>query len=74
MYDAPHQFEPLLSASFARLTGLGQRTAHALLSHLLASGLLLSDSRYGPVRFGLPLDALPFLLPGLYPEAAGQPD
>jgi hypothetical protein len=44
------------------------------LSHLLASGLLISDSALGPVRFALPLDALQFLFPELYPEAATKPD
>jgi hypothetical protein len=48
--------------------GTGERTARKLIARLLADGLLLSDSRVGPVRFGLPLDALNTLLPNLYPE------
>lgn len=56
------------------MTGLGERTARSLLARLLAAGLLLTDSALGPVRFGLPLDALQFLLPELYPEAATQVD
>jgi len=30
----------------------------------------VSDSPLGPVRLGLPLDALQFLFPALHPEAA----
>ena len=36
--------------------------------------LLVSDSPRGPVTFNFPLDALPVLLPGLYPEAAARVD
>ncbi len=32
-------------------------------------GLLRSDTPYGPVRFGLPLHALRFYFPALWPEA-----
>lgn len=55
---------------FAQLTGLGERNARSLLSKLLADGLLVSDTVYGPVRMGLPLDALGMLFPKLYPEAS----
>lgn len=61
---------PLMRREFTQLTGLGERTARSLLSRLLATGLLVSDSASGPVRFALPLDSLQFLLPELYPEAA----
>jgi Fic family protein len=61
---------PLTRAEFTQMTGLGERTARSLLSHLLSTGLLVSDTKLGPVRLGLPLDALQFLLPALYPEAA----
>jgi hypothetical protein len=50
------------------MSGLGERTARSLLSYLLRAGLLISDSKLGPVRLGLPLDALQFLFPSLYPE------
>jgi Fic family protein len=63
---------PVTRAEFAQLTGLGERTARSLLSRLLATRLLSSDMPLGPVRFGLPLDALQFLLPELYPEASQQ--
>lgn len=48
---------------------LRERNARSLLSQLLAAGLVVSDSAYGPVRFGLPLDSLSMLFPNLYPEA-----
>lgn len=54
---------------FASMTGLGERTASTLVGRLLAAGLLQSDSPRGPVRFGMPMDALRFLLPNLWPEA-----
>jgi len=60
---------PVTRGEFAQLTGLGERTARSLLSRLLATKLLVSDSPLGPVRFGLPLDSLQFLFPELYPEA-----
>jgi hypothetical protein len=56
------------------MTGLGERTARSLISKLLGDGLLLSDTSFGPVRWGLPLDSLQFLFPELYPEAATKPD
>jgi Fic family protein len=59
---------PLTRAEFSQMTGLGERTARSLLSKLLSEKLLVSDTPLGPVRFGLPLDALQFLLPQLYPE------
>ncbi|WP_028310474.1 MULTISPECIES: Fic family protein [Derxia] len=65
---------PVTRGEFAQMTGLKERTARALLSRLLTTGLLRSDTPLGPVRLGLPLDALQFLLPDLYPEAATQPD
>lgn len=61
---------PMERGEFRQLTGLGERTARSLLAHLLRSGLLVSDSPLGPVRLGLPLDALQFLFPALHPEAA----
>jgi Fic family protein len=61
---------PVSRAEFTQLTGLGERTSRSLLSRLLSTGLLMSDTPLGPVRFGLPLDSLQFLFPDLYPEAA----
>ena len=54
---------------FKRMTGLGERTAVTLLTALLKRGLLRSDSPQGKVRFGLPLHALRFYFPALWPEA-----
>ena len=63
---------------FKRMTGLGERTAVTLLSALLERGLLRSDSPQGKLRFGLPLHALRFYFPALWPEAeadaAGRPE
>ena len=54
---------------FKRMTGLGERTAVNLLSALRRRGLLRSDTPQGKVRFGLPLHALRFYFPALWPEA-----
>ena len=54
---------------FKTLLGLGDRTAGTVLKALLARRLLASDSPQGPVRFGLPLHALRFYFPALWPEA-----
>ena len=54
---------------FKRMTGLGERTAVNLLRALVQRGLLSTDSPQGKVRFGLPLHALRFYFPALWPEA-----
>jgi Fic family protein len=54
---------------FKRMTGLGERTAVNVLSALVRRGLLRSDTVQGKVRFGLPLHALRFYFPALWPEA-----
>ena len=51
------------------MTGLGDRTAVNLVSALVRRGLLRSDTVQGKVRFGLPLHALRFCFPALWPEA-----
>ncbi|MES3020883.1 MAG: Fic family protein [Pseudomonadota bacterium] len=63
---------PVTRGEFAQMTGMAERSARMLLAKLLSDKLLISDSAYGPVRFGLPLDALGMLLPHLYPEAERQ--
>lgn len=65
---------PLTRREFFQMTGLGERTARSLMSVLLQDGLIVSDSAYGAVRWGLPLNALQFLFPELYPEAATKVD
>ena len=54
---------------FKRMTGLGDRTAVTLLTALAKRGLLASDSVQGRVRFGMPMHALRFYFPALWPEA-----
>lgn len=54
---------------FKRMTGLGERTAVNLLTALVQRGLLASDTPQGRVRIGLPLHALRFYFPALWPEA-----
>ena len=54
---------------FKTLLGLGERTAGTVLKALLDRRLLASDTPQGPVRFGLPLHALRFYFPALWPEA-----
>lgn len=61
---------PLSRGEFQQLTGLPQRTAARVLKGLLDDGIVSSESRNSEVHLALPLDALPILLPGLYPEAA----
>jgi hypothetical protein len=64
---------PVSRGEFQQLTGLPQRTAVRVLQGLLKDGIVTSASRHAPVLPALPLDALPLLLPGLYPEAATPP-
>lgn len=61
---------PITRGEFKQLTGLSDRSGQRQLQALLDQGLLLSDTPLGKVRFGMPLDALQFLFPDLYPEAA----
>jgi Fic family protein len=59
-------------ADFKAMLGLGDRLATAQVSALLARGLLLTDSPYGKLRFGVPQHALRFYFPHLWPEAEVQ--
>jgi hypothetical protein len=54
---------------FKALLNLGDRTATGVLSALLKRELLKSDSPNGKVRFAVPLHALRFYFPALWPEA-----
>jgi hypothetical protein len=65
---------PTPRGEFQQMTGLGERTARTLLSHLIKTGIVTSTGHVAPVRFAFPLDALQFLLPELYPEAASRED
>lgn len=63
---------PMPRGEFQQMTGLGERTARSLLSKLIETGLVVSEGHTAPVQIAFPLDALQFLLPELYPEAATQ--
>ena len=66
---------PTSRGEFLQMTGLGERTARGHCSRaFIETGLVTSTGHVAPVRFAFPLDALQFLLPELYPEAATQPD
>lgn len=56
-------------SDFKALLGLGERLATAQVAALLKRGLVLSDSPYGKLRFGVPQHALRFYFPNLWPEA-----
>ncbi|MHB0992484.1 MAG: Fic family protein [Burkholderiales bacterium] len=65
---------PLTRAEFKQMTGLGDKVAQTLLAHLLKTGLVETETPLGKVRFALPLDALQFYFPDMYPEAATRQD
>ena len=56
---------------FKSMTELGDRTAVSALSALVRRGLLKSDTPQGKVRFALPLHALRFYFPSLWPARGG---
>lgn len=56
-------------ADFKSMLGLGDRLATSQVSALIGRGLLLTDSPYGKLRFGVPQHALRFYFPNLWPEA-----
>ena len=57
---------------FKLMTGLQTRTAERLLRALFDLRLVVSDSPKGKLRFGVPLHALRFYFPALWPEAEGS--
>lgn len=61
---------PVTRAEFIQMTGLGERTARASVSKLLADGLLKSDSHRAELHIAFPLGMINTLFPNLYPEAA----
>jgi Fic family protein len=61
--------EQLERGQFKVMTGLKQRAAERMLKALLERGLLISDSPKGALKFGIPLHALRFYFPELWPEA-----
>lgn len=58
---------------FLSTTGLPMRTARRVLASLLDYGLLQSETRLGPVSFGIPFKSLRWLFPRLWPEAEESP-
>jgi Fic family protein len=60
---------PMDRGAFKAQTGLASRTADRLLRALLARGLLVADTPKGAIRFAVPLHALRFYFPALWPEA-----
>jgi Fic family protein len=56
-------------SDFKAMLGLGDRLATAQVAALLKRGLLASDSPYGKLRFAVPMHALRFYFPALWPEA-----
>lgn len=61
---------PTPRGEFLQMTGMGERTARTLLSHLLETGLVTSPNHKAPVQFAFPLDSLQFIFPNLFPEAS----
>ena len=60
---------PMERGAFKAMTGLASRTADRLLQALLGRDLLVSDTPKGAIRFSVPLHALRFYFPALWPEA-----
>ncbi|MDH3209745.1 MAG: Fic family protein [Burkholderiaceae bacterium] len=60
-------------ADFKAMTGLGDRLSSSLVSALVRRELVRTDSPYGRLRFGVPLHALRFYFPALWPEAEASP-
>ena len=64
--------EALMAGEFhrtkaAEITGYKERQARTVLSTLVDAGYLVSDTPRGPVRLGIPPDALEDVFPRLYP-------
>ncbi len=56
----------------ARITGMSTSGAREILRQLLDEGLLMSGSPKGPVRLGLPVRAVGYFFPRLYPEGTEE--
>lgn len=54
--------------AIARITGLPERSARRVLSDVIGTGLLASDTPKGSVSLRFPVDALDVLFPRLFPE------
>lgn len=60
---------PLERGRFVAMTGLGERTGRRVLASLIDFGVLTANTTRAPVCFAVPLRALRFLFPRLWPEA-----
>ena len=60
---------PMDRGAFKAMTGLAPRSADRVLQALLARDLLVADTPKGAIRFAVPLHALRFYFPALWPEA-----
>jgi len=63
---------PMDRGAFKAMIGLAPRSADRVLRALLARGLLTSDTQKGAIRFAVPLHALRFYFPALWPEAGRE--
>jgi Fic family protein len=63
----------LTRGEFKAMTALGDRLATGLVSALLKSGYVASDSPQGKLRFAIPRHALRHYFPNLWPEAEADP-
>ena len=54
----------------AALTGYGEGAGRDVIAGPLEEGLLVSDTPKGAVRIGLPMAAVPYLFPGVFPVDA----
>ena len=66
--------EALLRGEFPRgeaprITGRPERSARRILDELVKDGLLVSATPKGPVRLDVPVKAIPYFFPHLYPES-----
>ncbi|MGQ0506358.1 MAG: Fic family protein [Myxococcaceae bacterium] len=55
-----------------RITGMSASAAREIVRQLLEEGLLLAESPKGPVRLGLPVKAVGYFFPRLYPEGVEE--
>ena len=52
----------------ARITGLPERSARRIVKDVIATGLLASETKKGPLSLRFPVDTLDRLFPRLFPE------
>jgi Fic family protein len=64
---------PIERQRFVAMTGLGPRTGRRVMASLLDWGILKAASPKGPLELAVPLKALRFLFPRLWPEAESEP-